>query len=110
MEIAQYILQKLLSQAVLVCSWGFNSPTTIENGLSFSVNGFKFKGVVKVVYNDVSNTFTVKLIKEGEIVKTIERICFDELINVIDNEVEKVSNYESIVEETYRRLNNQKNG
>ena len=37
----------------------------------------------------------------GEIVKTREDICFDELVSVVDEAVEKVENYEQRVRSEY---------
>ena len=51
MEMAKYIMRILRSQLMVMWSWGFNNPTAIENGLQFRVQGFKFKGIVEVVYD-----------------------------------------------------------
>ena len=42
MEMAMYIMRILKSQLMKMWSWGFNSPTALDNGLQFKVNGFKF--------------------------------------------------------------------
>lgn len=52
MEMAMYVMRILKSQLMVMWSWGFNSPKTLTNGLSFKVQGFKFKGTVEVEYND----------------------------------------------------------
>lgn len=46
MEMAMYVMRILKSQLMIILSWGFNSPKTIANGLSFGVQGFKLKGTV----------------------------------------------------------------
>ena len=46
---AEYIMQIFRAYAMVVFSWGFNTPTAIANGLRFKVQGFKFKGTVEVV-------------------------------------------------------------
>ena len=82
-------------------SWGFNSPIAIENGLRFKVQGFKFRGVVEVVYNEGWDLFDVSFIKAGKVVKTIYGVFFDMLVETIDNYVEKTSDYEKRVKEEY---------
>ena len=44
MEMAMYVMRILKSQLMIILSWGFNSPKTITNELSFGVQGFKLKG------------------------------------------------------------------
>lgn len=86
---------------MIVWSWGFNSPRTITNGLYFNVQGFKFKGTVKVIYNEGTDLFEISFIKRNKIIETIEGIYIDQLITVIDNYVEKVDNYSERVEAEY---------
>ena len=57
---------------MVVFSWGFNAPTAIANGLRFKVQGFKFKGTVEVEYNEGTDLFEVKLIKNGKVVETVD--------------------------------------
>lgn len=101
MEVAKYIMQILKTQVMVVWSWGFNSPTAIENGLRFRVEGFKFKGIVEVVYNEVRDLFSVSFCKAGKVVKSIDGVFFDELVSVIDDFVEKTSDYEERVKAEY---------
>ena len=83
-------------------SWGFNSPIAIENGLRFKVQGFKFRGIVEVKYNEGSDLFDVSFIKAGKVIKTIDGVFFDMLVETIDNYVEKTSDYEQRVREEYQ--------
>jgi len=101
MEMAKYIMQILRSQLMVMWSWGFNSPIAIENGLRFKVQGFKFRGIVEVVYNEGSDLFDVSFIKAGKVIKTIYGVFFDMLVETIDNYVEKTSDYEKRVREEY---------
>lgn len=101
MEMAKYILQIFKNQLMIVWSWGFNSPMTIENGIRFKVQGFKFKGWVEVVYNEGTDLFDISYVKGKNVVKTVEGVFFDMLVDVIDNYVEKTSNYEKRVEKEY---------
>ena len=98
---ANYIMQIFRAYAMVVFSWGFNTPTAIANGLRFKVQGFKFKGTVEVVYNEGTDLFEVKLIKNGKVVETVEDVYLDSLVDVIDNHVEKVDNYKQRVINAY---------
>ena len=86
---------------MVVWSWGFNSPIAIENGLRFKVQGFKFRGVVDVVYNDGRDLFDVSFIKRNKVVKSVDGVFFDMLIDTIDDFVEKTSDYKERVTAEY---------
>ena len=101
MEIAKYIMSILKTQLMVVWSWGFNSPIAIENGLRFKVTGFKFRGVVDVVYNEGSDLFDVYFIKANKVVKSVDGVFFDMLIDTIDDFVEKTSDYKERVTAEY---------
>ena len=94
---AKYIMQILKTQLMVVWSWGFNKPMALENGLRFNVQGFKFRGVVEVVYNDGQDLFDVSFIKANKVVKSIGGVFFDMLVDVIDGYVEKTADYEKRV-------------
>ena len=97
---AEYILQILHSQLMVVFSWGFNTPKRLpeDKGLSFFVEGFKYKGGVRVIYNEGTDLFEVHL-SDGT---KAEDVYLDCLVNVIDGLVERTGNYKSRVEEEYR--------
>ena len=101
MEMAKYIMDILKTQLMVVWSWGFHNPIAIKNGLRFRVQGYKFRGVVEVVYNEGSDLFNVFLIKGGKIAKSIEDVYFDMLVEVIDCHVEKTADYEKRVRAEY---------
>ena len=101
MEMAKYIMRILRSQLMVMWSWGFNNPTAIENGLQFRVQGFKFKGIVEVVYDEGWDLFDVRFIKDGKVIETVEGVYIDGLVQVIDDYVEKTSDYEKRVRELY---------
>ncbi|NDV97001.1 hypothetical protein D0T84_19115 [Dysgonomonas sp. 521] len=105
MEMTKYIFSILRSQLNIMWSWGFNSPKALENGLMFKVQGFIFKGWIKVEYNQGKDLFDITLLSSKmEIKKEIEGIFFDELVNVIDSNVEKVRDYENRVKQEYSLL------
>ena len=101
MEMAKYIMSILRTQLMVVWSWGFNSPMAVNNGLSFKVQGFKFRGFVEVVYNEGSDLFDVSFCKAGRVVKSVDGVYFDDLVSVIDNFVEKTAGYEEKVKAEY---------
>ena len=73
----------------------------IENGLQFKVQGFKFRGIVEVVYNEGRDLFDVRFLKANKVVNTIEGVFFDMLVDTIDDFVEKTSDYEQRVAAEY---------
>ena len=101
MEMANYIMSILKTQLMVVWSWGFHQPVAIENGLLFKVQGFKFRGVVSIVYNEGSDLFDLSFIKAGKVVKSIDGVFFDMLVDTIDDFVEKTSDYEQRVAAEY---------
>lgn len=68
-----------------------------DRGLRFYVDGFKYTGKVKVIYIQGTDLFEVHL-SDGT---KIEGVYLDNLIDVIDNLVEKTSNYEQRVQREY---------
>ena len=102
MEMAKYIYSILKSQLNIMWSWGFNTPVAIENGLMFKVQGFLFKGWVKVVYNEGADLFDVIFLSSKmEVKKEIEGVFFDMLVDVIDTNVEKTNDYKNRVKKEY---------
>ena len=97
----KYIMSIFKTQLMVVWSWGFNSPMAVKNGLRFKVQGFKFRGTVEVRYNEGSDLFDISFIKAGKVIKTIDGVFFDMLVETIDNYVEKTSDYEERVKAEY---------
>ena len=81
-----YILGILKSSGFVLWSWGSHNFRELPDnkGLSFSVNGFVYKGTVSVIYNQGSDTFDVLIGNEKH-----ENVYFDELAEIIDFNVEK---------------------
>lgn len=98
---AKYIMSILRTQLMIVWSWGFNSPIAVKNGLRFKVQGYKFRGMVEVVYNEGKDLFDVSFIKANKVIKSVEDVYFDMLVDVIDNYVEKTSDYKKRVKQQY---------
>ena len=100
---AEYILQILRSQLMVVFSWGFHRPTALPNnrGLAFEVDGFLYKGRVEVIYNDALDLFEVCL-SDG---RTEDMIYCDNLVAVIDGLVERTDDYTERVKKEYGLVN-----
>lgn len=106
MDLANYIFSILKSSRIILWSWGFSDPKALPNneGLIFKVNGFKHKGWVKVVYNEGMDLFAVILLdNQTNELQQIERVYFDCLVDVIDEAVERTSDYAERVKNEYKR-------
>ena len=101
MEMAKYIMTILKTQLMIVFSWGFHQPVAIENGLQFKVQGYKFSGVVSIVYNEGRDLFDVSFIKANKVINRIDGVFFDMLVDTIDDFVEKTSDYDQRQEQQY---------
>ena len=91
----------LKTQLMIVFSWGFHQPVAIENGLQFKVQGYKFSGVVSIVYNEGRDLFDVSFIKANKVINRIDGVFFDMLVDTIDDFVEKTSDYDQRQEQQY---------
>jgi hypothetical protein len=98
LEVAKTIQQQLFAFGKMkVWSWGSNSWKVISNGLSFRVQGFKFKGVVQVTLTPF-DTYKVEFIKAKKVIQEFTDVYFDELTNIIDATVEYTGdNYQNDV-------------
>ena len=96
---AEYIMTILRSQLMVVFSRGFHRPTALPDnrGLAFQVEGFKYTGTVKVIYNEGTDLFEVHL-EDGRIE---EGVYLDQLVNVIDGMVERCDNYDKRISDAY---------
>ena len=102
MEMAKYIMSILRTQITVAWSWGLHNPVAVTSGLRFAVQGFKFKGIVEVVYDEGYDLFKVSFIKAGKVVETVEGVYADSLIDIIDNHVERTDEYEKTVSDYYK--------
>ena len=100
-------LQKIITDAInellnsrlnVVFSWGTHNKRAIPDGVRFDVQGFKYTGEVKITFDyarshaNKKSTFKVQI---GDDVST--GITAENLIDFIDERVEKVDNYEEAV-------------
>ena len=108
MKMAVYIMQILSTKPNVVMSWGVCKFKALQGdeGVMFHVQGFKFNGQVKCVYDLGADLFNIFYIdNKGETQKIQKGIYFDELVDTIDREVEKVENYNQRVKELYSWIN-----
>ena len=96
-------LQRIITAAIneildsrlnVVWSWGLHNKRAITDGVRFDVQGFKFTGEVKILFDyarSAENGETTFKVVIGEQVYT--GVKADELIDFIDERVEKVDNY-----------------
>lgn len=103
-KIAVYIWNILRSKIQILWSWGFEDVKTIKNGVTFKVNGFLLKGRVEIYLNEGKDLFEVSFYdKDENLIKQIDEVYFDQLVDVIDKNVEYTgSDYEDRVNETYQ--------
>jgi hypothetical protein len=78
-------------------SWGVEKITKLKHGksvrgMSFQVNGMKFQGVVVVTVNGL-DYYEVRFLKEDGSFELFGDIFCDNLVQVIDEYVEKQPNY-----------------
>lgn len=78
------------------CTWGVKrlcfivSKDDLCYGLQFNVSGLKFKGVVRVWYNRGSDYFDVEfLTRANSFIKEIEDLDFEQLHNVLHQNIER---------------------
>ena len=100
-------LQRIITAAIndsldsrlnVVWSWGLHNKRVISDGVRFDVQGFKYTGEVKVIFDysrSVKNGETTFKVVIGEQVFT--GVKAEELIDFIDERVEKVDDYEEAV-------------
>ena len=106
-NIANYIREILLSQLMVVFSWGAHNFKALgeseegEGGLEFQVNGFRHQGGVRIILNWL-DTFDVYLLEDsGNVKEKVGDVYVDNLIPIVDNLVEKVEGYSERVKEEY---------
>ena len=100
-----YIWSILKTQMTVIMSWGLDpsKARVIDNGMEIYVQGFVHTGFVQITLNEGTDLFEIKLLsEERELVKFIDGIYLDCLVDTIDREVEKCDNYEQRVTEYLR--------
>ena len=104
-ELAMYIWQILKTQTTIIMSWGIDpsKARVIDNGIELHVRGFLHTGFLQITLNEGADLFEITLLsEERELVKFIEDVYLDCLVETIDREVEKCDNYEQRISEYLR--------
>ena len=93
------IINDILSSRMnVIMSWGLHNKRAITDGVRFDVQGFKFTGEVKIIFDfarSAETNLTSFKVQIGDEVTT--GITAENLIDFIDERVEKVDNYEEAV-------------
>jgi len=104
MNTSEYIFTILKSDQVVLWSWGFEMPVALPNneGLLFHVNAFKHNGYVKIPYHEGKDLFVVILLDNFYLeLKRINDVFFDNLVDVIDEAVERTTDYQDRIRRFY---------
>jgi len=106
LQIANTIKEQLMGMgATKVMSWGANTWQGGKDFLQFKVQGFKFKGVVKITLHPC-DYYIIEFFKPKQIeaVKKVDMAYFDEMVDIIDDYVEFTGeNYEKDVTESLKK-------
>ena len=88
----------LSSRMNIIMSWGLHNKRIITDGVIFNVQGFKYTGEVKIVFDYIRSHAKQSLVFRVQIGDTIATdISAEQLVDYIDEQVEKVENYEEAV-------------
>ena len=85
----------LRSNLSIYWSWGVERIFNVEDrGLMMKVNGHHHKGWVLITlgWNDYYRVHI--LTKGGEVLDSFSEVCFDELVQIIDDRIERVEEYQ----------------
>ena len=92
---AQYIMMILKSRLTVMFSWGCKNFVAVNEGLMWHVQGYLLNGWVKVLYNYSTDAFDVYFLNnKKELVKKVEEVYLDNLVDVIDWNVEKNNSFD----------------
>ena len=93
------IINSILSSRMnVIMSWGLHNKRVITDGVRFDVQGFKFTGEIKIIFDfarSAETNLTTFKVQIGDDVST--GVTAENLIDFIDERVEKVDNYEEAV-------------
>lgn len=91
---ANAIIDLLMKDESIPMSWGVNEIKYLADGVTFKVNGFKFKGYVMVLSaNKQCTKFNIMYIKDNEVIDSECGVKARNLVSTIDKYVELVDNY-----------------
>lgn len=85
----------LKSRLSILFSWGPKGFTAIQDGLIFHTQGYVLNGWVKIVYNEGTDAFDVSFLNNAKkVIKKVEEVYLDNLVDVIDYNVEKDGSFD----------------
>ena len=94
-RMAEYIMIILKSRLQIMWSWGCCRFIALDEGLIWHVQGYLLNGWVKVIYNEGTDAFDVFFLNnKKELVKKVEEVYLDNLVDVIDYNVEKDGSFD----------------
>ncbi|WP_139207192.1 hypothetical protein [Prevotella sp. ne3005] len=94
-KMAEYIMVILKSRINIMWSWGCKNFVALNDGLMWHVQGYLLNGYVKVLYNIATDAFDVYFLNnKKELVKKVEEVYLDNLVDVIDWNVEKDDSFD----------------
>ena len=94
-RMAEYIMVILKSRLQIMWSWGCCKFMALNEGLMWHVQGYLLNGWVKVLYNCRTDAFDVYFLNnKKELVKKVEEVYLDNLVDVIDYHVEKDGSFD----------------
>lgn len=94
-RMAEYIMVILKSRLQIMWSWGCCKFMALNEGLMWHVQGYLLNGWVKVLYNCGTDAFDVYFLNnKKELVKKVEEVYLDNLVDVIDWNVEKDNSFD----------------
>jgi len=106
LSMANTILKSLFCSITpaMFCSWGVSKRTATfykkMPALMLYVNGLIYKGAVVITYNEGVDYYECYFLdKKGEVIDSLQDICFDELGVLLDRRIERP---EKMSDEEYR--------
>jgi hypothetical protein len=76
-------------------SWGCKNFVAVNEGLMWHVQGYLLNGWVKVLYNYSTDAFDVYFLNnKKELVKKVEEVYLDNLVDVLDWHIEKNDSFD----------------
>lgn len=85
----------LKSRLSILFSWGSKGFAAIQDGLIFHVQGYLLNGWVMIVYNEGTDAFDVSFLNNAKkVIKKVEDVYLDNLVDVIDYNVEKDGSFD----------------
>jgi hypothetical protein len=94
-RMAEYIMVILKSRWQIMWPWACCKFTALNEGLMWHVQGYLLNGWVKVLYNEGTDAFDVFFLNNSKkLVKKVEEVYLDNLVDVIDYNVEKDGSFD----------------